>query len=82
MLEAPPGTAFYVTIDATDDNRALSNSASVNAQTFTFTAGTDTKIDCLVEGRFISIGFETAEAVSNWKLHGYSLELNVVGEYA
>ena len=82
MLEAPSGTAFYVTIDATDDNTSLANSASPNAQTFTFTAGTDTKIDCLVEGRFISIGFETAEAVSNWKLHGYSLELNVVGEYA
>lgn len=81
QIEAPPGTEVQITIDATNDSMDFANSPGANAQTLSFICGTDTKVDCLVEGRYINIGFDFIDT-SNWKFHGYSLEMNVVGEYA
>ena len=82
LIEAPTGTTFTITIDATNNTQDLSNTfPNGTEQEFTFVVGTDIKVDCLVEGKFINIRFATTEDQLQWKLHGYSLEVNVVGEY-
>lgn len=79
QVSAPPGTVFTISIDAVNSRDDLTGDLTANAQTFTYTVGTDTKVDCLVEGKFINIRFEVD--TNNWRLFGYGLELNVVGEY-
>ena len=44
---------------------------------FTYTIGTDHKVDCRVRGRYIAVKFET-DADTTFKLSGYSLETEAV----
>lgn len=46
---------------------------------FSFNPNTDHKIDCMVQGKFI--GFKiTSSTDVNWKLYGYTLDMEVLGE--
>lgn len=45
---------------------------------YAFNPDTDYKIDCRVTGRFIGIKVESTEDVE-WKLNGYSMDVDVVG---
>lgn len=82
MMEAAEGTEFTISIEGVDSALDLNSVMSgPNVQSFTYTHGTDQKVDCLVEGKFINIKFACGTDQTNWRLHGYSLEMNVVGEY-
>ena len=40
----------------------------------------DEKIDCFAEGRYIAVRFESSSEV-NWKMEGYGMKVDRVGEY-
>ena len=47
---------------------------------YTYTVGTDLKVDCLVSGLYIGVRFEsTADAA--WRLRSYSLDVEMMGNY-
>jgi hypothetical protein len=49
-------------------------------ESFTFTIGTDLKIDPLIEGRYLSIRFETGTAYQ-WRLDSYDILVEQMGEF-
>lgn len=47
---------------------------------FSFNPNTDLKVDCAVPGRLIGVRFESTTDM-NWKLHGYDLEMELMGRF-
>jgi hypothetical protein len=76
-------TVLEVTVTAADTAGGLFG--STNFQTFTFNVGTDTKIDCLLDGKYFQFSwtFYSLEAAMApaFNFYGFSLEVNVAGEY-
>jgi len=68
------GDAFRVYVGG----RSAIDSAVTYSGPFTFTIGTDYKIDCRVSGRYISLRFETS-VTNNWRLSGFDLEFEQAG---
>ena len=48
--------------------------------TMQYTIGKDTKADCLVSGRYLSVWFGTGTAFL-WRLDSYDLDIVELGEY-
>lgn len=73
-IQAPEGTVIQVYVGWQEGpNRAVTWLGPRN-----FTIGTDTFLDFPVEGRFISVRFESL-GQPNWILTGYDLEVNPAG---
>ncbi len=63
------GDTFTVRVGARD----VIDGALTYSGPFTFTIGTDYKIDCRVSGRWISLRFESS-VTNNWRLAGFDVE--------
>ena len=73
-INAVTGTVIDVYIEA-----LMAEDDTVNWQgPYTYTVGTDDKVNVYVTGRFIGVRFEEQEAVE-WSLESYTLELMPLG---
>lgn len=75
LISAPAGelVPFTVSVGVHD-----TMDGEITWQDFPFVANQDSFIEPLLTGRFLAIKFRSAAGV-DWKLHGYDVELNVVG---
>ena len=73
-IEAVSGTAISIYVEARMDSEE-----TVSWQgPYTFTVGTDEKVNVYVTGRYIGVRFEATDDVE-WALQSYSLELQKLG---
>ena len=75
-VDADAGTTLSVYVGA-------SNAPELSvtwAGPYTYTVGTDLKVDCLVNGRYLGVRFETT-ASKTWRLRSYDLDVESLGAY-
>lgn len=72
--------ATGATLDVYVGSQMDLNDAITWSGPFTFTVGTDNKINCRVVGRYISVRFQTTHSL-DWYMTGYDLDIDVVGKY-
>lgn len=76
LITAPIGTEVKVRVGAQDNP----NSPMTWGDEFSFDPRTMEKVCPDVEGKYIAVRF-TSNAQHEWKLHGYALQVDIVGEY-
>lgn len=75
-IDAPTGAVFSISVGSQKNV----NDAVNWAGPYTYTVGTDRKINCRVMGRLISFRIESTEA-KNWKLTQIDLDIDLVGHF-